>query len=715
MTTHHTIYESAAKNIIERIGKSIVLAIPLGLGKPIGFVNAIYRIASEDPSIQLTIITGLTLARPLIDNELEKRLAEPILERILKDYEDPLYERDRLLEQVPHNIKIIEFFLNPGLYINNDYVQQNYISSKYTSVVHDSLQYSINVFAQQVAHSSSVPNGYSLSCNSDLFLDVTNHLHDAINAGQKIAIVAEINQNLPYMTGDAEVSANSFTDIIDVGYYRHLFAIPRDELSSQDHMIGLYTSALIKDDSCLQIGIGKLSNAVANALILRHKNNTLYQEILEKLSIYEKFGAIITRIGSTNTFAKGLYSSTEMLSDEFMHLYNAGILKKRVYDHIGLQRLLNQGIIDENITPDIIDILFDHHIISTPLTEYDVVFLKQFGIFKENITYQQGKLIVSQTETISADFKPAINKQEIIAKCLGNKLKTGKILHAGFFLGTQDMYQQLRELNSDELRLFDMTSIKRTNSVLLNYELFQLQRRQARFVNSSMMVTLGGIVISDGLKNLQEFSGVGGQFDFVNMAQNLEDARSIINCRSTRISDNGVQTNIVWEYPNVTIPRYLRDIVVTEYGIADCRSKTDSEVIKSLLNITDSRFQDKLLKIAKKHGKVPADYHIHENFRHNYPENIAPIIKELQSKNYCMPYPFGSELTDEEQIIKRALLSIKKLTKIKLILVILKSILFFRNDAKFETFLKRMRLEKPTNISEFIYKKLLKSQINKYI
>lgn len=52
----------------------------------------------------------------------------------------------------------------------------------------------------------------------------------------------------------------------------------------------------------------------------------------------------------------------------------------------------------------------------------------------------------------------------------------------------------------------------------------------------------------------------------------------------------------------MTIPRFLRDIVITEYGIADCRSKTDSEVIQAMLNIADSRFQPKLLAQAKKHG-----------------------------------------------------------------------------------------------------------------
>ena len=50
-------------------------------------------------------------------------------------------------------------------------------------------------------------------------------------------------------------------------------------------------------------------------------------------------------------------------------------------------------------------------------------------------------------------------------------------------------------------------------------------------------------------------------------------------------------SNLFWNYGHCTIPRHLRDIVVTEYGIADLRGQTDSEVIARLLAVSDSRFQ----------------------------------------------------------------------------------------------------------------------------
>ena len=318
MPTYFNDYEIAAKKIIAHVGKKIVLGVPIGIGKPIGLLNAFYRLALDDKEISLTILTGLTLARPIIHNQLEKKFLEPLLNRILGNYEDPLYEKARVLDQLPDNVHVIEFYLSPGKFLKNKSVQQNYVNSNYTNVVRDTLNYSINVIAQQVTYSKLFPNHYSLSCNTDLFQETVKEL---VKQEKPIAIVAEINLNLPLMVNDALVEANIFTDVIDTKRYRSLFSIPRPELSMQDHLIGLYSSSLIKDGSCLQIGIGKLGDAVTDAIIIRQKNNILYQSILKELSATKKFN-VINEIGSLELFTEGLYASTEMLSEGYMNLIN---------------------------------------------------------------------------------------------------------------------------------------------------------------------------------------------------------------------------------------------------------------------------------------------------------------------------------------------------------------------------------------------------------
>ena len=296
MTNHYDDCERIVDHIIAHVGKTIMMAAPLGIGKPIGVLNALYQRACADPSINLTILTALTLSRPTLKSELEKRFIEPILKRLVGDYIDPLYEKDRQKQQLPKNVKIIEFYLTPGQYLHNDTAQQDYISSIYTRVVRDGLHYKINVYGQQVAQSKTDASVYSLSSNSDLFHELCKDLRHAEKQGRNIVIFAEVNQSLPFMLGENAVITNSkFSDIVDTHSYPALFALPRDELSVQDHLIGLYTSCLIKDGGSLQIGIGKLSNALANAMIFRHNNNALYQNLLQRLQVTEKFGHQIAK------------------------------------------------------------------------------------------------------------------------------------------------------------------------------------------------------------------------------------------------------------------------------------------------------------------------------------------------------------------------------------------------------------------------------------
>lgn len=716
MTTFYTNSDLAAKSLISKLNKNVIIAVPLGIGKPIGILNALYRAACEDSTIQLTILTGLTLSKPTIKNILERRLIEPIMQRVLGDYENPLYEEARLAQKLPHNITVLEFFLTPGNYLHNDYVQQNYISSSYAYIGADLKSYHVNAIAQLVTHSKEFPDQYSLSCNTDLFYEMYNYLMDLKSRGQAIGVLAEVNTNLPFMYGDDAVyDVKTFTEIVDTKHYKSLFALPRENLSPHEHLIGIYTSALIPDDGCLQVGIGKLGNTLANALIMRHNHNDEYRALLAELQIAHKFPELVPDINKLQPYHTGLYASTEMFSDEYLYLYKENILKKRVYDNLLLQRMLNEHVFSEKIEPPLIDLLIKNHVISSSFTHDDFKFLIRYGIFNDNIKYENGNIILTDGTIISADISLEKNKNLIINHCLGKTLKTGKIMHAGFFVGSKDLYNMLHHLPYDERHLIAMTSITRTNTLTNNPDLLRAQRLNMRCVNTAMMITLTGSIISDGLINMREVSGVGGQFDFVNMVRNLKDAYSIINCKSVRNDKNGIQSNIVWEYPNVTIPRYLRDIVVTEYGIAQCRGKTDSEVIKTILNITDSRFQAKLLQQAKDAGKINSDYKIPEKFSDNLPEKYDDIIRSFQLKGYCMPYPFGNDLTDDEMVLQEMLSSLKYVKKSKMLFLIFRSLFLFKNDKNFAPYLDRMQLLTPKTFEDFLYKKILKRLLYDYM
>src|SRR5205814_7973530 len=114
---------------------------------------------------------------------------------------------------------------------------------------------------------------------------------------------------------------------------------------------------------------------------------------------------------------------------------------------------------------------------------------------------------------------------------------------------------------------------------------------------------------------------------FVAQAFALDGARSILTLEAARQAGSKAQSNIRWSYGHETIPRHLRDVFVTEYGVADVRGKSDADVIAAMLGVSDSRFQDELSRAAKGAGKLPKNYEIPGAYRENFPERIVDALK----------------------------------------------------------------------------------------
>jgi acyl-CoA hydrolase len=119
-----------------------------------------------------------------------------------------------------------------------------------------------------------------------------------------------------------------------------------------------------------------------------------------------------------------------------------------------------------------------------------------------------------------------------------------------------------------------------------------------------MMATLNGAIVSDQLEDGRIVSGVGGQFNFVAMAHAIPDAKLIMAIRATRGSGKTLRSNIVFNYGHCTVPKYWRDIVVTEYGIAHLRGLSEEQVTQEMIKVADSRFQKQLLEKAKSMARL---------------------------------------------------------------------------------------------------------------
>ncbi len=224
----------------------------------------------------------------------------------------------------------------------------------------------------------------------------------------------------------------------------------------------------------------------------------------------------------------------------------------------------------------------------------------------------------------------------------------GTVLQGAFFIGPGDFYRRLRALPEDRRALIDMTSVAEVNRIFTHYQLERLQRRHPRFINITMKVTLLGAAVSDQLADGQVVSGVGGQQDFVSMAHQLPEGRSILLLKAVRGSGRKLESNIVWEYPHTTVARHFRDIIVSEYGVADLRARTDRECIEALIAIADSRFQRPLADQAIKAGKLPRDYAVPESRRHNLPSTLDAALGQYQRSGLLPRMPFGSDLTASE-------------------------------------------------------------------
>lgn len=277
----------------------------------------------------------------------------------------------------------------------------------------------------------------------------------------------------------------------------------------------------------------------------------------------------------------------------------------------------------------------------------------------------------------------------------------GRYLRGAFFLGSKDFYAWLRGLQGADFDGLSMTRVSDINQLYGGREtLDALQRRDARFFNTCMMATLLGAAVSDTLENGQVVSGVGGQYNFVAMAHALAGGRSILFLRAARRSGGKLHSNIVWNYGQTTIPRHLRDIYVTEYGVADLRGKSDEDCIVAMLGLADARFVDALAAQAKRAGKLRRNFVVPEAWRRNTPAGLAAALAPHRGR--FPHFPFGSDFDETELRLLPALQRMQALSANKLRLVAFAVAAMFSGSPRADDLplLARLGLAQPRGLAE---------------
>ena len=641
---------------LNRVGTRIVLATPLGIGKPNALLNEFYRRAARNPDISLRIVTALSLSRPRASGDLHARFLGPLNDRLYGDYVELDYVAAQRAGRLPPNVTVSEFYVDAGGWLGVPAVQQHYLSTNYTHVARDLLALGVNVIAQSIG-ARTVARGteYSLSSNPDLTLDLLDGLATARAAGAPLAVIGAINRRMPFMLGDAVVAEDSFDFIVDHSRYEHdPYCAPGLPISTVDYCIGLHASALVRDGGTLQLGIGELADAVVYGLQLRQQRNAQYRAAHAALGLDPVVTAPISTHGGLDSLNRGLYGCSEMFVDGFLDLYRTGILKRGVHGHAPLQRLLDEGVVTERVDAALLEALAAAG--TALLTEGEFTALRAAGLFLPATRFTGSHIECPGSRRVLADLADSRCRAELLEHACARRLGGGTLLHAGFLLGPRGFYAALRDLPEAELARFAMTRISFTNQLYgTDAPLRVAQRRHARFINTTMLASALGAATSDALGTGQVVSGVGGQYNFVAMAHELPEARSVLMLRSTRTRHGVTTSNIVWSYGHVTIPRHLRDIFVTEYGIADLRGQTDRDCVAAMLSIADSRFQEQLLREAKRAGKIEADYRLPDTVRDNLPDRLGRALAPSRSAGLFTDFPFGTDFTGEEIVLMRAL------------------------------------------------------------
>lgn len=580
--------DTIAAAIIDRTGGDIRLALPLGLGKPVTLVNALTRAVADRPDTRLSILTALTLERPDMSQDMARRFLEPAADRLFGRYPALDYATMMRDGTLPPNIELSEFFLLAGRWIGIPAMQRRYIPSNYTHAYDVLAAWKPNVLMQLLA---PLGEDYSLACNTDISADL---LRARREGRQDFIVVGETNANLPAMSGPEATLRRAEVDLcLHPGPDFELFSVVKRPVGPAEHAIGLHVASTIPDGGTLQIGIGAIGDAVANALILRQSGG--FAEIHAANPFAQG------DFDNDGAFDTGLYGVTEMLVDGLLHLFEHGIIRREV---------------------------------------------------------------------------------------------EGAAIHAGFFVDCRDFYDRLRALPPAKRDKIRMMPVSFTNQLYGQEAAKRAARTDARFVNAAMKVSLLGGAVSDITSSAQEVSGIGGQFNFIEQAFALDGARSVLTLPATRTSKGDTVSNIVWDHPHESVPRAYRDIIVTEYGIADLRGQRDEDAIARMLAITDSRFQDDLLDRAKSAGKIAADYRLPDRMRRNTPDTVRQWLGRFELPDF----PFGTDFDATERRLLPALgaLSDAQGNALSLAKLILRGMTADRPD----DLLSRMGLDKPHGVKD---------------
>ncbi|WKV13435.1 acetyl-CoA hydrolase/transferase C-terminal domain-containing protein [Marivirga harenae] len=166
------------------------------------------------------------------------------------------------------------------------------------------------------------------------------------------------------------------------------------------------------------------------------------------------------------------------------------------------------------------------------------------------------------------------------------EVKTGKLVTC-FAVGSQKLYDFM-----DDNPLVHMKEAAYTNDTAIIRK-----NPKVTAINSAIEIDLTGQVCADTIGKMQ-FSGVGGQMDFIRGASLSEGGKAIIAMPAATKKGVSKIVPFLQEGAGVTTTRAHVHYVVTEYGVVDLYGKNLNQRAKALISIAHPDAREELERAA---------------------------------------------------------------------------------------------------------------------
>lgn len=168
---------------------------------------------------------------------------------------------------------------------------------------------------------------------------------------------------------------------------------------------------------------------------------------------------------------------------------------------------------------------------------------------------------------------------------------------AAFCVGTKEFYDFMHE--NEDLEFYEISKVNDPLEIGKNDNLIS--------INNALMFDLTGQAASESIGTFQ-YSGTGGQVNFVHGAKKSKGGKSILALNSTYKDKEGVlRSKILPVLPEGTVVTTSRndvEYVVTEYGVANLKMKCIQDRAKALIEIAHPDFREELTEAAKEKGWI---------------------------------------------------------------------------------------------------------------